>query len=92
MIDIIRIKDNVLITSLKDNKNINLTLRHFFNYRDTNNYLVSTQHECNIVKLWNLSDNFKLVYSIFTQYHCNILSFYITTIEILFYFNFQNFQ
>ena len=74
MIDIFRIKDNYKIVSLKENNNINLSLRHFFNYRNKSDYLISTQHETDIVKLWNLSDNFKLVYSILTQYHSNIMS------------------
>ena len=74
MIDIFRIKDNYKIISLKESKNINLSLRHFFNYKDKNDYLITTQHESDIVKLWNLSDSFKLVYSILTQYHSNIMS------------------
>ena len=72
-IDIIRIKDKNLITTLKGHLYPISSIRHFFNKNDCKDYLISSEFENYLVKLWNLSE-FKLVYSILTQYHSNIFS------------------
>ena len=72
-IDIIRIEDKKHITTLKGHLYPISSIRHFFNKNDCNDYLISSEFENYIVKLWNLSE-FKLVYSILTQYHSNIFS------------------
>ena len=70
-IDIIRILDNKNITSLKGHKNYILFVRHFYNCRDNNDYLLSSDEDCKIF-IWDLTNNYKLKFMIEIHNYFNI--------------------
>ena len=70
-ISITRIRDKQLIKSLPgiENKRINM-IKHFFNNKDSNDYLVASFKGANI-KIWNLTNNFNLIFSFHVDYSQN---------------------
>ena len=70
-IDIIRILDNKKIISLKGHKNQILLVRHFYNSKDNFDYLLSTDDDFKLL-IWDLTNNYKLKFSIVLNYSLNL--------------------
>ena len=69
-ISITRLRDNQLVKSLGGNKgNINM-IRHFYNQKNQRDYLIVSFKDSN-VKLWDLTDNYNLKYSLNIHYSEN---------------------
>ena len=69
-ISITRIRDNQLIKSLEPyEKNIRM-VKHFFNEKDSKDYLIVTYLGSHL-NIWNLTDNYKLIHSININYSTN---------------------
>ena len=72
-IDIYGLIDNQLIKSLKGHKNKINSLRYFINDKNKNEYLVSGSSDKRVI-IWDISNNYKLKYSINTKYGHDIYS------------------
>ena len=83
-LDIILLKDNKIVTSLKGHNNSITMVRYFMNYKGKNEYLISADID-KIVLVWDINDNYKILHTINTEYvDNNIYSCY------LFFDNFDN--
>ena len=71
LIDITRILDNKNITSLKGHKSYIFFVRHFYNSKNTFDYLLSSDEDCKIF-IWDLTNNYKLKFIIEIQNYYNI--------------------
>lgn len=70
-IDIIRILDNKTIKSLKGHNDYILSVRHFYNSKDKFDYLLSVE-ACSKVFIWDLTNNYKLKFTIEINYTVEI--------------------
>ena len=69
-IKITRIKDNQLIKTLEGHTGRITLIRHFYNNITKKNYLISSGKKSE-VKIWDLSDNFNLLFSLKINYSEN---------------------
>jgi len=69
-IKITRIKDNQLIKTLEGHTGKITFLKHFYNDIELKDYLI-TSGKKSVVKVWDLSDNYKLLYSLDINYSVN---------------------
>ena len=83
-LDIILLKDNQIINSLKGHKNTVTMVRYFLNYKGKNEYLISADIDKNVI-IWDINNNYNILHLIKTEYIDNyIYSCY------LFFDNFDN--
>lgn len=70
-ISITRLRDNQILKSLEGFKNDRINMiRHFYNKKDNNDYLVAS-FKGSKIKLWDLSNNYNLKYSLKIDYSQN---------------------
>lgn len=76
-LDIINLKNNQIVTSLKGHTSTITMVRYFINYKGKNEYLISADTDKNVI-VWDITDNFNLLHFIQTEYiNHNIYSCYI---------------
>ena len=77
LLDIISLKDNIIITSLKGHTNTITMVRYFFNNKGKNEYLISADIDNNVI-VWDINSNYNILYLIKPEYNENkIYSCYI---------------
>ena len=84
-ISITRLRDNQILKTLEgfNNGRVNM-LRHFYNKKDNNDYLIAS-FKGSRIKLWDLSNNYNLKYSLTIDYSENTSIF-----SCLLYFSEEN--
>ena len=76
-LDVILLKDNKIITSLKGHTNTITMVRYFFNYKGKNEYLISADKDGNVI-VWDINNDYSILHFIKTEYISNnIYSCYI---------------
>ena len=76
-LDIILLKDNKIINSLKGHTNTITMVRYFINYKGKNEYLISADIDKNVI-VWDINNNYNILHTIKTEYvDNNIYSCYI---------------
>lgn len=77
LLDIILLKDNIIITSLKGHTNTITMVRYFFNNKAKNEYLISADIDNNVI-VWDINNNYNILHLIKPEYNeNNIYSCYI---------------
>jgi WD40 repeat protein len=77
LLDIILLKDNIIITSLKGHTNTITMVRKFFNNNNKNEYLISADIDNNVI-VWDINNNYNILHLIKPEYNeNNIYSCYI---------------
>ena len=72
-IDIISLNDNKIIHSLEAHESHITSIRYFINYSNDKEYIISSD-QSNIVNIWDITNNYKLISKIETDYQDYILS------------------
>jgi WD40 repeat protein len=73
-INILRISDKKIIKSLSGHSNYICKVKNFYNEKDNNNYLLSSDWSHSLF-VWNLDNNYEIKYKIFTGYTNYLYSF-----------------